>query len=116
MRAAAELWNRQAHFFWRCLGPFRRLPRNTISLPSSRSEGGRPMRKVIGLFLGLSILGLSPLGPLAAQNKKAPVLIKELEDKNPKVRAGAAEDIGSLADVRLADAKTALPALRTALK
>src|SRR5262249_28034104 len=41
---------------------------------------------------------------------------KELEDKNPKVRAAAAEDIGSLADVRLADAQAALPALRGLLK
>src|SRR5262249_60015187 len=43
-------------------------------------------------------------------------LIKELADKNVKVRVAAAEDLGNLAELRLADAKTALPALREAQK
>jgi HEAT repeat protein len=51
-----------------------------------------------------------------AQSKKVAELIKGLSDKNAKVRLLAAEDIGDLATLRLADARAALPALRTALQ
>lgn len=73
------------------------------------------MRKVIVVgLLGLAvILGT---GSAPAQSKKTQELIKDLKDKNPKVRIGAAEDLGRLASVKLADAKSALPALRAAQK
>jgi HEAT repeat protein len=74
------------------------------------------MRKVIGLGLGMLLVSLCLTSPVGAQNKKAAGLIKELADKNPKVRAAAADDLGNLAELRLADAKSALPALREAQK
>jgi HEAT repeat protein len=55
------------------------------------------------------------LGLVDAQSPKAAALIKELSDKNPAVRRSAAQEIGDLADVRITDAKAALPALKEAL-
>jgi HEAT repeat protein len=69
------------------------------------------MRKLIG-FGCLLLLILSQAKYAPAQSPKAQALIKDLADKNPKVRAQAAVDIGDLADVRLADAKAALPKLK----
>jgi HEAT repeat protein len=70
------------------------------------------MRKLILLCLACVVL----VAPAAAQSKKTQDLIKDLKDKNPKIRAGAAEDLGKLAAVKLSEAKFALPALRAAQK
>src|SRR5262249_35622967 len=67
------------------------------------------MRQLVGV-VGLLLLGLA--APVAGQSKKAAELIKDLDDKNPKVRTQAVADLGDLADVRLADAKAALPKLK----
>lgn len=64
--------------------------------------------------LGLLIAGLSD--PVSAQSKKAADLIKKLSDKNPMARQSAAEDLAELADIKIVDAKAALPALTEALK
>ncbi|OAI54638.1 hypothetical protein AYO44_14555 [Planctomycetaceae bacterium SCGC AG-212-F19] len=69
------------------------------------------MRQLVGV-VGLLALALSQAGPVAGQSKKTAELIKDLDDKNPKIRSQAVVDIGDLADVRLADAKAALPKLK----
>ena len=75
------------------------------------------MRKIIGLGLGLGLLAMVLVGEIAAQTKKkGPELIKELADKNPKIRAAAAQDLGELADIRINDVKPAIPTLKEMLK
>jgi HEAT repeat protein len=51
-----------------------------------------------------------------APKKKAMELIKELKDPDPKNRISAADELGHLAEVRLEDAKAAIPALLKTLK
>ena len=74
------------------------------------------MRKLIGLLLVSLFLGSNLIGPAAAQSKKAMTLIQDLADKSPKVRASAAVELGDLADVKLADAQSAMPKLKELLK
>ena len=61
------------------------------------------------------IAAWSQTRPVLAQSKKVMELVKDLKSR-PKVRINAAEELGRLADVRLNDAKTALPALKAAMK
>lgn len=73
------------------------------------------MRWFLLLCLGSMLVGLSQTGPVPAQSKKKAMdLVKDLKDKDPKVRINAAEELGRLASIRLADAKSALPALKAA--
>lgn len=69
------------------------------------------MRRLLGV-VSLLVLALWLAGDAPAQSKRAAELIKDLDSKDPKVRASAANDIGDLADVRLADAKFAQPKLK----
>jgi HEAT repeat protein len=69
------------------------------------------MRKLIAVACLLAP-ALGQVGQLPAQSAKTAAMIKDLDSKDPKVRAAAAVDIGDLADVRLADAKTALGKLK----
>jgi HEAT repeat protein len=74
------------------------------------------MKRLLVMALGCLLLGLIQAGPVPAQSRKAQELIQDLKDKNPKVRAAAAQDIARLAQVRLADAKAALPSLQAAAR
>lgn len=68
------------------------------------------------LCLGLFVLSLLTADFAAAQSKKVAELIKGLSDKDAKGRISAADDIGDLATVKLADAKMAMPMLRNLLQ
>jgi HEAT repeat protein len=74
------------------------------------------MRRCLLLFLICAPVVLEQVQPASAQSAKAAALIKELADKNPTIRRNAAQELGDLADVRITDARTALPALKDALK
>jgi HEAT repeat protein len=73
------------------------------------------MRQLITIAVGCLFLGLGT-ATVSAQSRRAAELIKDLSDKNAKVRLHAAEELGRLAAVKLADAQSALPALKTAQK
>jgi HEAT repeat protein len=73
------------------------------------------MRTFIVICLAWGLLGLANRAP-AAPPKKVLELIKDLKDRDPKNRAFAAEELGSMAEVRLTDVKPAIPALLAALK
>jgi HEAT repeat protein len=69
------------------------------------------MRRLLAVA-SLFVLALWLASEAPAQSKKAAELIKDLDSKDAKVRASAANDLGDLADVRLADAKFAHPKLK----
>ncbi len=69
------------------------------------------MRRLVAVA-SLFVVGLWLAGQAPAQSKKAAELIKDLDSKDPRVRISAANDLGDLADVRLADAKFAQPKLK----
>jgi HEAT repeat protein len=72
------------------------------------------MRWFMLIILGSLMVALNQLDPVLAQSKKVMELIKDLKDKDPKVRMRAADELGRVAEVRLNDAKAALPALKAA--
>jgi HEAT repeat protein len=61
---------------------------------------------------------LGAMDAWAADTKKdeVPALVKELKNKNPKVRISAAEALGHIGAIRAADAKDAVPVLLDILK
>lgn len=73
------------------------------------------MPRLVGLCVGILLLGLMASHSSGAQKKKIDELLKELESNNPQTRITACNEVGKLADVRLAYAKMALPALRNIL-
>lgn len=67
--------------------------------------------------LGCWFLFAPKVGAAPPKKEMVPSLIKSLENnRDAKVRAGAAEDLGHIGAVRAVDAEPALPALRQALK
>jgi HEAT repeat protein len=73
------------------------------------------MRTLIAIGLACVLLG-SGITATTAPNKKVQNLINDLKSRDPKNRIFAAEELGSMAEVRLADVKPAIPALLGALK
>jgi HEAT repeat protein len=78
--------------------------------------------------IGCFLLILLPITPLCISpqyrgeiqrgvpNRKVMELLKDLKDLDPKTRISAVEDLGHLAEVKLDDAKPAIPALLKSLK
>jgi HEAT repeat protein len=74
------------------------------------------MKAFILAGLGCFLLVVNPMTAPGAQNRKVMELIKELKHPDPMTRVSAVEDLGHLAEVKLDDAKPAIPALLKALK
>lgn len=73
------------------------------------------MPRFVALLLGILVLGLVFTDSARGQKKKIDDLLKDLDSKNAQARIAACNEIGKLADIRLAYAKMALPSIRAIL-
>jgi hypothetical protein len=80
-----------------------------------RSEGSRQRAEEI-LRFAQNDKGRGGEIQRGAPNRKVMELLKDLKDPDPKTRISAVEDLGHLAEVKLDDAKPAIPALLKSLK
>jgi HEAT repeat protein len=71
-------------------------------------------RKLLAAWVGVCLGACTALAAPSAGD--APKLIKDLKNKNPKVRAAAARDLGELGEVEVKPARPAIPLLLELLK
>jgi HEAT repeat protein len=74
------------------------------------------MKSFLFVGVGLALLAGGPARAETKASKKVQELLKDLKSPNAKIRIYAVEELGHQAEIRLADAKVAIPALIKAMK